>query len=146
MESSREQAIKQINEQIIADMKVEYIPETLINNEKHRLNNELSKNAEQKHTTKLELMGLQTESELDKEITEIAQKNIKLALAIEKIQDELKIEINEADVEEYLAKLAKVYNVDMAKIKEMTKNNSDWINVNISQRKTYDKLIELNKK
>jgi FKBP-type peptidyl-prolyl cis-trans isomerase (trigger factor) len=114
-----------------------------------RLNNDINKRAlevkvdKEKYITTY--LGYQNLKDFEKVLEESAIKNLQLVIGIEKIIDELKIDISEKETEEHLTKMAKVYGMTLDMLKQRLNNNYDGIKTVLIQEKVFDKLIEINK-
>jgi trigger factor len=92
-------------------------------------------------------LGYQDDKAFNQAIREAAEKNLHLTIAIEKIIDDFKINVNENELNEHLEKMAQVYGTTAADIKQKLINNHnlEGIRTFITQGKMFDKLIEINK-
>jgi FKBP-type peptidyl-prolyl cis-trans isomerase (trigger factor) len=113
-----------------------------------RLNQDTSKRAEQAKKTLDEFiatsLGFKTRAMYDANVKEVAQKNLTLVIAIEKIITELKLTITQSEIDEHINKIAKVYNITVEDVKNRMNNNFDGIKTFLLQEKVFDELIEMN--
>jgi trigger factor len=146
---SRQSAIGKISQYIIAHTKLSYMPKSLVDSEIKRLNEDTAKRATQANVSIddfiVKNLGYKSKTDFDKVIEDSAQNNLKLVVALEKIIEELKLDVSQSELDEHLSKMAKVYNTDVESIKTRFNNNFDGIRTFILQEKVFDKLIDLNK-
>jgi trigger factor len=147
---ARQDAIKQISENIILNSKLPFVPKSLLKSEMERLNEDTKKRADQAKVSVDEYikkhLGFKNQSNYDKQVEEMAKKNLVLVIAIEKIIEESKIEISDSEFESHLAKMAKMYNLKVEEIKQRMNNNFDGVKTFLLQEKVFDHLIEINSK
>jgi trigger factor len=145
---ARQDAIKQISEYIILHSKLPFIPNSLLKSEMERLNEDTKKRADQAKINLDEYikknLGFKSQSDYDKQVEDMAKKNLVLVIAIEKIVEQSKIEITDKELESHLEKMAKVYNLKVDEIKKRMNNNYDGIKTFLIQEKVFDHLIEIN--
>jgi FKBP-type peptidyl-prolyl cis-trans isomerase (trigger factor) len=126
-----------------------YVPKSLLDLETKRLNEDVEKKAVSSKITKGEYiskrLGYKDHAAFEHELKKTAEKNLRLVVAIQKIIDDLKIEVSEKDLQAHFEKLAKVYGTSVDAIKQRLNNNFEGVETFILQEKTFDKLIELNK-
>jgi FKBP-type peptidyl-prolyl cis-trans isomerase (trigger factor) len=125
------------------------MPKSLLDAEIKRLNEDIEKKATQAKTTANEYittqLGYKNKTDFDKILVQSAEKNLHLIIGIEKIIDELKIEVSADELNKHLEKLARVYGSSIDDIKKRLNNNLDGIETFLLQEKMFDKLIEINK-
>jgi trigger factor len=112
---------KQFSEALIENSVVEYFPVILIAREKERIDKETDRIAKEKNMNKKEYLASvgYTEDKLYQNgLSLTAERNIKLILGIEKISDELKIVVTKEDIDDYFAKLAKLYGLTIEDVNE----------------------------
>jgi FKBP-type peptidyl-prolyl cis-trans isomerase (trigger factor) len=90
-------------------------------------------------------LGYKDQSAYEKIVIESAEKNLRLILAIEKIIDELKIEVTDDDLNQHLEKMGKAYGTTAEDIKQRLNNRFDGVKTFIIQEKVFAKLASLNK-
>jgi FKBP-type peptidyl-prolyl cis-trans isomerase (trigger factor) len=132
---------------IIANTKVSYYPTSLLRIELRKIDDDTIKMAEQRKQTKAEYLasiGYPNNDVYEEGLRRAAERNIILVCAIEKIAEELKIKVNEADLEDYYSKIAKLYGMTEHAVKAKYKN-VDGIEAFLFQKKTYDKLFDFYK-
>jgi FKBP-type peptidyl-prolyl cis-trans isomerase (trigger factor) len=76
----------------------------------------------------------------------ISKKNLTVVMGLEKIIEELKLDVTNAELQKHLTEMAKAYNLKIEDIKERVKDNYDGIKTFILQEKVFDELIKLNTK
>ncbi|MDR1012941.1 MAG: hypothetical protein LBL38_01575, partial [Lactobacillales bacterium] len=147
--SARQEAIKEISQWLIEHTKLSYIPKSLLDEEIKRLNSDIDKKALEAKIDKNKYitthLGYQNLKEFEKVLNESAIKNLQLVIGIEKIIDELKIDISEKETEEHLTKMAKIYGMTLDMLKQRFNNNYDGIKTVLIQEKVFDELIKINK-
>ena len=72
----------------------------------------------------------------------MASVRVKSALVIEKIKEEIKPEVTDAEIEEEIAVMAKSYNMEADELKKALGDNTDFVKENIGARKTVEFLTE----
>jgi FKBP-type peptidyl-prolyl cis-trans isomerase (trigger factor) len=90
-------------------------------------------------------LGYKSREAFDQILKESAEKNLQLVMGIEKIIDELKVEVSDEELNEHFQKMARVYGTTIDSIKERLNNNFDGIKTFILQEKVFDELIAINK-
>ena len=142
----RDKVAKILNEYILKNAKVDYIPEVLLNSYKQRMIQQYGQEAQQNKMTldaylkKLKVSQEQFMSILNKN----ANDNVIVALAYEKLLEELKINVAEKDKEELLEKLENYFK-NKDKAKEMFEKNNDYNESLILKDKLLDKIPSLTK-
>jgi FKBP-type peptidyl-prolyl cis-trans isomerase (trigger factor) len=128
---------------IIENTKISYFPASLMQTQREKIDEDTTKTAEQNGQTKSEYLlsiGYSNNDVYIEGIEKAAQRNIILVCAIEKIAEELEIKVQDADLEDYYSKIAKLYGMTERAVKAKYKN-VDGIEAFLFQKKTYDKLF-----
>jgi trigger factor len=122
------------------------IPEVMVKNETDRMLREFDQ--------RLQMQGLnlelyyqfsgQDEAALREQMKEDAEKRVRVALTLEAIAKAENIEVTEEEVNEELEKMAKAYNLEVEKLKELL-GNLDGVKEDLKWRKTIDFLVEHSK-
>ncbi|GLH64750.1 trigger factor [Parageobacillus sp. G301] len=122
------------------------IPEVMVKNETDRMLREFDQ--------RLQMQGLnlelyyqfsgQDEAALREQMREDAEKRVRVALTIEAIAKAENIEVTEEEINEELEKMAKAYNLEVEKLKELL-GNLDGVKEDLKWRKTIDFLVENSK-
>ncbi|QSB49880.1 trigger factor [Parageobacillus toebii] len=122
------------------------IPEVMVKNETDRMLREFDQ--------RLQMQGLnlelyyqfsgQDEAALREQMKEDAEKRVRVALTIEAIAKAENIEVTEEEINEELEKMAKAYNLEVEKLKELL-GNLDGVKEDLKWRKTIDFLVENSK-
>jgi FKBP-type peptidyl-prolyl cis-trans isomerase (trigger factor) len=103
----------------------------LLDSELKRIQEDITKKAQEAKVDKekyiISHLGYKNHKEFDKALNETAINNISLVLAIEKIISDLKLDISDAEIDEHLIKIAKVYGIKLEDVKERFKGNYDNI-------------------
>ncbi|TXK90933.1 trigger factor, partial [Parageobacillus sp. SY1] len=86
----------------------------------------------------------QDEAALREQMKEDAEKRVRVALTIEAIAKAENIEVTEEEINEELEKMAKAYNLEVEKLKELL-GNLDGVKEDLKWRKTIDFLVENSK-
>jgi len=137
---------QQFSEQILKVATLDSYPKVLLNDEMKRIDKETNKIAEEKKMTKahyLKQLGYENDKTYTDGLLKTAQRNITFILALEKIAKDLKIEVTEADYEEYYNKLAKLYNMDVEEVKKKFSKNIEGIQSFIYQSKIFEQLYKI---
>ena len=139
-----------VNRDIVNDVieltTVSHLPASMISAEKERVKKVLENQLRQQGLTLdkyIELTGNKEQFEANLE-TDSAS-SLKYALGIEKIAEDNKIEVTDADVTEYLEKVAKVYNMDIEMLRAQLQGNEEGLKDQLLNDKVIQKLIEWNK-
>ncbi|BDG31163.1 trigger factor [Parageobacillus thermoglucosidasius] len=122
------------------------IPEVMVKNETDRMLREFDQ--------RLQMQGLnldlyyqfsgQDEAALREQMKEDAEKRVRVALTLEAIAKAEHIEVTEEEVNEELEKMAKAYNLEVEKLKELL-GNLEGVKEDLKWRKTIDFLVEHSK-
>ncbi|OAT74331.1 trigger factor [Parageobacillus thermoglucosidasius] len=122
------------------------IPEVMVKNETDRMLREFDQ--------RLQMQGLnldlyyqfsgQDEAALREQMKEDAEKRVRVALTLEAIAKAENIEVTEEEVNEELEKMAKTYNLEVEKLKELL-GNLEGVKEDLKWRKTIDFLVEHSK-
>lgn len=122
------------------------IPEVMVKNETDRMLREFDQ--------RLQMQGLnldlyyqfsgQDEAALREQMKEDAEKRVRVALTLEAIAKAENIEVTEEEVNEELEKMAKAYNLEVEKLKELL-GNLEGVKEDLKWRKTIDFLVEHSK-
>jgi FKBP-type peptidyl-prolyl cis-trans isomerase (trigger factor) len=125
------------------------LPDSLLQAEIRRLNNDIQTKADQAKMSIKDYidkqLGYKNQKDFDKVLNESSQKNLHLVIGIEKIIEELKIDITDKELDEHFTKMAKLYGTNVNDIKQRLQNNFEGVKTFLLQEKTFDKLIELNR-
>lgn len=122
------------------------IPEVMVKKETDRMLREFDQ--------RLQLQGLnldlyyqfsgQDEAALREQMKEDAEKRVRVALTLEAIAKAENIEVTEEEVNEELEKMAKTYNLEVDKLKELL-GSLEGVKEDLKWRKTIDFLVEHSK-
>jgi trigger factor len=122
------------------------IPEVMVKNETDRMLREFDQ--------RLQMQGLnldlyyqfsgQDEAALREQMKEDAEKRVRVALTLEAIAKAENIEVTEEEVNEELEKMAKAYNLEVEKLKELL-GSLEGVKEDLKWRKTVDFLVEHSK-
>jgi trigger factor len=122
------------------------IPEVMVKNETDRMLREFDQ--------RLQMQGLnlelyyqfsgQDEAALREQMKEDAEKRVRVALTLEAIAKAENIQVTEEEINEELEKMAKAYNLEVEKLKELL-GNLDGVKEDLKWRKTIDFLVENSK-
>jgi trigger factor len=144
---NRQVNMKLIYEFIKKESKLSYIPQFLVEKEKHNLRNALSQEATKNNLDFEQYMNenfkTKSKSDIEIKIDKLAQENIVLILSLSEIMRELNIKLSEQDKEEYYVDISKIYNVSVDEIKKMLGDRQDISEV-ILQNKIVDEIVKLN--
>lgn len=129
-------------------VKVEYIPENLLQDEKVRIQQILFNNLKKEKLDFNQYLKNNNMSQADYEnlITVDANNAIKYAFGIEKIAEDNNIEFTDKDYDEYLADLAKLYNLKASDIRIRLQSQEELIKEDMLNNKVLDYIIEANLK
>ncbi|GMO15527.1 MAG: trigger factor [Mycoplasmoidaceae bacterium] len=139
---------KEFAELLIENTKLSYFPDSLIELEKRKVDDETSKlaaNEKMKKDEYIKTIGYENDDMYQEGLEKTAKRNIILVCAIEKIASELKIKVEESDIKDYIEKVKKLYNLNDYEAKKQFKN-TDGITAFLFQKKTFDKIFEFYKK
>ncbi|MFC4184772.1 trigger factor [Saccharococcus thermophilus] len=122
------------------------IPEVMVKNETDRMLREFDQ--------RLQMQGLnldlyyqfsgQDEAALREQMKEDAEKRVRVALTLEAIAKAENIEVTEEEINEELEKMAKAYNLEVEKLKELL-GSLEGVKEDLKWRKTVDFLVENSK-
>jgi len=146
--TNKQKAIKVISDYIADNTKLSYVPNSLLTSEFERIDQDTRKRANdakkeyKEYITKS--LGFKNLDEYKKVVNENATRNLVLVMAIEKLTDVLQIKVEQADIDEYLAKAARVYGMKVEDLRKQLANNFEMIETILVQQKVFDKLINLN--
>ncbi|MDR2822927.1 MAG: trigger factor [Mycoplasmataceae bacterium] len=147
---SKQEATKAISDFIAENTAISYWPESLVNSEVKRINEDTEKNAKQAGVLLddyiVSTLGYKNHEVYEKQVTEIAKRNLTIVMALEKIIEELKLEVTQSELQSHLNKMGKMYNLKDAEIKQRIKDNYEGVKTFILQEKVFDELIKLNTK
>jgi trigger factor len=149
-QSAKQGSIKAISTCLIENSKLAFMPKALLDSEIKHLDGDTTKKAEEKKTKHddyvLQTLGFSSMGDYKKALKETAVKNLTLVIALEKIIEQLKLEVSDKELDSHFEKMSKAYGMKVEDIKARFNNNLDNIKTFILQEKVFDKLIELNKK
>jgi trigger factor len=145
MENQEEARVEEeILKQIVAEARVEDIPDMLINSEAHKMVHELEDSlAERGITFEVYLKNIKkTEPQLMLEFSPRAVERIKTALAIKEIAAAEKIEATAAEIEEEVEKLAEAYKDEPDLLERVRSEESKQYLGNIIKNRKAVKLLK----
>jgi trigger factor len=141
-------SIDEITKAIIDGSKIDYMPLSLLESEKRRIDDLVSKRAEEAKTTKEGYIKQQYPQDKDVSFEHWLEKQasevIVLTMAVSKIIKELNLQVTDNDVNEHYAKLASTYQVSVDEIKQRLGKDTDRVKDYLIQDKLFRKIIELN--
>ncbi len=146
-QQARAETLNKIIEKIVADTKIEIVEE-IIADEVEAMRKQMSDRMTQQGLTLehyLELTG-QSNDDFNKKLHEDAEKNLKVMFVMEAIAKAENITVDDKDVDEEMEKLAKQYNMEVGKIKEILAANLANFKAELRQRKLQDFIFENNVK
>lgn len=146
-QQARAETLNKIIEKIVADTKLEIVEE-IIADEVEAMKKQTSDRMAQQGLTLehyLELTG-QSNDDFNKKLHEDAEKNLKVMFVMEAIAKAENITVDDKDVDEEMEKLAKQYNMEVGKIKEILAANLANFKAELRQRKLQDFIFENNVK
>lgn len=146
-QQARAETLNKIIEKIVADTKLEIVEE-IIADEVEAMKKQTSDRMAQQGLTLehyLELTG-QSNDDFNKKLHEDAEKNLKVMFVMEAIAKAENITVDDKDVDEEMEKLAKQYNMEVGKIKEILAANLTNFKAELRQRKLQDFIFENNVK
>ena len=144
--SEKQVAVKQITDFLAKNTKANYVPETILDKEINRLKSEIENQAKQKNKKIEEYIKEINYSSMDdfnNKIKAEATDHIMLALAIDKIINDLEIKVSNEEIEKEVNNIASIYHMGVAEVKKNSQFISHIINY-LTQDKLFDKIIELN--
>lgn len=127
---------------------VSHIPTSLLDAEKSKIKNMFNNQLKQQGLDLEKYLKLvnQSEEQFNENLTRDAINSLKYALALEQIAKKENIEVTDDEVNEYLEKVAKVYNTTVDVLKQQLNNNMDALKEQMLSDKIIKQLIEWNKK
>lgn len=133
---------------VVALAKISHVPASMVNTEKNRIKQMFESQMSQKGLNLEQYLKLvnMSDADFDAKLTEDATNSLKYALAIEKIAEQENIEVTDDDVNEYLGKVAKVYNLDVAELQKQLGPNVTALKDQLLSDKILDQLIAWNQK
>jgi trigger factor len=147
---NRQQAITSISHFLMKQSKLDYVPKTLLDNEIKRLNDDTNKKASESNLSRDEYiyktLGYKEITAYDQKVLENAKNNLTLVMSLEKIIEDLKLDVSQKELNDHLEKMTKIYGMKLEDLKARLNNNFEGIKTFILQEKVFDKLIELNTK
>lgn len=138
-----EKAKNEISKKISDTCKISHYPQSLIEEEKNRIYDQLNRQLQYSHMTLddyLKNVLKKTKEEYDGEIVGQAKKNILLSVAINKIIDQLKLEATQKEIDDYINKFAKVYHMSGEELKKQMGNNIALVKTMVLQQKVFKEL------
>ena len=139
---------KDIINYIISITNLSSFPKSLVDGEKYRINKTLEQQLSHQNLNidkYLKMIGMSKE-EFDKNLETNAKDSLKYALAVEKIINDNKLEVTDVDLNEYLEKLSKVYNISIDELKKSLDGKLESIKEQLLNDKVLDLLISYNEK
>ncbi len=132
--------------EISKDAKVD-IADEIVNEEANAMKQNLIKQVEQsgmKYDQYLQISG-EKEETLMKRFKEQAKENIKVMLTLNAVAEAEKVTVSQADIDNEMNRIAKLYNMDVKKVKDILgKDMNSFVN-QIRSTKIHDLLVNLNK-
>jgi trigger factor len=142
----KQNAVREISEQIVKLTKISHLPNVLIQEEKKKLDKDTENKASQRKISKDEyikkFLGYQTKEAYESAVLAGSETNVTLALAISQLIDDYKIEVSNEEIEAQIEKLSKVYGMSVEELKNKLNGNTDQIYIIIQQEKLFEKLID----
>ncbi len=145
----QDMAIRIINEAISKKAKLNYYPRSLIEMHKRQIVNQYEQEAKRagfktvdQYKKALGLDNKKFEEVLDKS----ARQTLAVAMVYEKLIENYKLKVTEADIKDYLSKLTRYLNGNEKQAKEMYEKNKDYADSNILRDKLFKKLVTEAKK
>lgn len=139
---------KDIITYIISITKLSSFPKSLVDGEKYRIRQTLEQQLSRQNLNidkYLKMIGMSKE-EFDSNLEKNAQDSLKYALAIEKIINDNKLEVTDKDLDAYLEKISKIYNVSVDELKKSLTDKIEAIKEQLLNDKVLDLLISYNEK
>lgn len=139
---------KEIINYIISITNLSSFPKSLVDGEKYRIKQTLEQQLSRQNLNiekYLKMIGMSNE-EFENNLENNAKDSLKYALAIEKIIQENKLEVTDKDLDAYLEKIAKLYNISVDEIKKSLDGKFDAIKEQLLNDKVLDLLISFNEK
>ncbi len=133
---------------IISITNLSSYPKSLVDGEKYRIKQALEQQLSRQNLNipKYLKMINMSEDEFEKNLESNAKDSLKYSLAIEKIINDNNLKVDDKDLNEYLEKISKVYNVSVDEIKKSLENKFEVIKEQLLNDKVIDLLISLNEK
>ncbi|MCR5208343.1 MAG: trigger factor [Eubacterium sp.] len=144
-ESAKNEFENSILESVIDEMEA-VVPDCMIEQKKNELVQDYAYRMQMQGidlNTYLQYLG-QTVDQFKEQFSDSAEKQVKVALALEAIVKEEKLEANEEEIEEQAKKLAEQYDMDVEKIKELVP--ADQLTLDIVNKKAVDLIVDSAKK
>ena len=139
---------KDIISYIISITNLSSFPKSLVDGEKYRISKTLEQQLSRQNLNidkYLKMIGMSKE-EFDKNLETNAKDSLKYALAVEKIINDNKLEVTDVDLNEYLEKISKVYNISIDELKKSLDGKLESIKEQLLNDKVLDLLISFNEK
>lgn len=146
-EHARAETLNKIVDKILAETKVEIVDE-IINDEVEGMRKQMSDRMAQQGLTLehyLELTG-QSNDDFNKTLRVDAEKNLKVMFVMEAIAKAENIVVGDKEVDEEISKIAKQYNTEEGKVKEILAANLANFKAELRQRKLQDFIFDNNVK
>ena len=146
-EHARAETLNKIVDKILAETKVEIVDE-IINDEVEGMRKQMSDRMAQQGLTLehyLELTG-QSNDDFNKTLRVDAEKNLKVMFVMEAIAKAENIVVGDKEVDEEISKIAKQYNMEEGKVKEILAANLANFKAELRQRKLQDFIFDNNVK
>ncbi len=123
------------------------IPSSMINEEANAQLEQIKKQVEEAGLTYADYVAINglKEEELDARRKEEASKNLKSMLVIEKIIIDENLQVTEAKLEEEYARIAKLYGMEVAQVKNALESNKDGLIKQLRNKLFTDFMYENNK-
>ncbi|GAA5414622.1 trigger factor [Ureaplasma ceti] len=132
---------------LVANTEVSHIPASMLNAEKRKIKTMLNNQLKQQGLDLEKYLKFinTTEEQFDMNLTKDAITSLKYALAVEQIIKQEEISVSDAEVEEYLEGVSKIYNVSVEDLKKQIKGNLEALKEQLLNDKVVKSLIEWNK-
>ncbi|MCQ2956865.1 MAG: trigger factor [Mycoplasmoidaceae bacterium] len=145
----QDMAVRIINDAIAKKAKLSYYPRSLIEMHKRQIMGQYEQEAKRAGFKTLDqykkAIGLDNKK-FEEVLDSSAHSTLNVALTYEKLIEEYKLKVTEADSKDYLDKLTRYVGGDAKKAKEMYEKNKEYADSNILRDKLFKKLIEECKK
>ncbi|MCQ3908267.1 MAG: trigger factor [Mycoplasmoidaceae bacterium] len=139
----QDMAMRVINDAIGKKAKLNYYPTSLINMHKNQILRQYEQEGNRSGFKTLEqykkALGVDQKM-FEETLTKSAKTTLTVAMVYEKLIEDYKLKVEEADTKDYLSKLTR-YVGDEKKAKEMFEKNKDYAESNILRDKLFKKLI-----
>lgn len=143
---ARDAVVPLISQELIQMTKVSYIPESLLKDEKNRIISDTKNRAQQANVDYLKYintqLGYKSEADFLKNVDETATKNLILVLAIEKLIEDMKIQVTDNDLNEYFKKISQYYGTPVNQLKQTFETRLEGLKVFLTQQKLFDEIIK----